>query len=513
MEKIKQPPKKKAEVVNLKPNKKPILSIGKTNSGALAARMHKTKTASLPEKREAKEQILQAIDSDFCMAYLGSTPVLIHDYDKSTKRPVKTTKLNTEGYLDYLTSIPYKLQKTTPEGGTEWARREFDGFALWKKSPFSNRKDAVIYDPSTKKESENYNLWTGYYAERITEAPCKNYPKIFEKYIYEALAPKEPKAAEYIINWLAHMLQHPEVKPAVAIVAYSTRKGTGKSLLADIIFEVVGRHSIRLASSHQLLGKFTGHLSDKQFVNAEESAFAGSSKAGDELKNLISSQKQFLEKKGKDGFEVDSFVRLYITSNHLHSVQVSSDERRFLVVNNDESPYMHKDHFFADVAITPKKTSIDGVAGKPNLSKVRALYNYLMERDISEFNPSDVPDTLAMSEQKLLSEAPLESFCKHVMAGRYTRNLPGAESADYWFNSADKKIWFKKTAMLATFLEYEKQFHSSKRSHVTDRSMYTHLKNTKLLPTHIRSSQGRGDGHTSAGIGYWVFDFNEFGQE
>lgn len=511
MKKPLAPPIKTATVTKLKPKKRLKSSITETKCGALATELQRTKTVDLPTIKELKAIAMEAIDSDFCMAYLGSTPTLIHDYDKATNRPIKITKLNTEGYLDYLKALPYKCEVTNSEGNIEWERRDLDGFSMWKKSAFANRKNTVIYDPSTTEEGRDYNLWSGYCAERITEKPCRNYPAIFEKYIYEVVAPFEPEAARYILNWLAHMFQFPELKPAVAIIVYSIRKGTGKSLLADIIFELIGRHAIRLASANQLLGKFTGHLSDKQFINAEESAFAGSSKASDELKNLITSHKQFLEQKGKDGFEVDSFVRLYITSNHLHSVQVSSDERRFLVVNNDKTPFQHKDPFFSEVAIRSKKSGEKTKLGKPDLSKVKALYDYLMEMDISDFDPSNVPDTLAMSEQKLLSETPLESFCKHVMTGGFNHYLPDALFGDYWCDAADSKIWFKRSFMMAAFLEYEKQFHASKRSHVTERTMETQLERTKLFPTHITTRQGKDNGHLKKGARYWVFDYEKEG--
>ena len=132
------------------------------------------------------------------------------------------------------------------------------------------------------------------------------------------LAPGETEAGTYILNWLAHMVQKPWSKPEVAVAINSIQKGTGKSLLGDIMNEICGRHGMRLTTSKQLLGTFTGHLSDKIFVNAEESCFVGDQKANDSLKSLITSNRQFVESKNKDGYEVDSFCRLYITSNHVH---------------------------------------------------------------------------------------------------------------------------------------------------------------------------------------------------
>ena len=220
-------------------------------------------------------------------------------------------------------------------------------------------------------------------------------------------------------------------------------KGTGKSLLADIMRVLCGNHYIRLTNSKQLLGQFTGHLSDKIFINAEESCFVGDQKANDSLKSLITSGTQFIESKQKDGFEVDSYARLYITSNHAHFVQASADERRFLILNNTNRIRHEDPNYFGRVAVTNE------VTGAVDRMKVAALYQYLREIDLSEFDPRQIPETEEMRVQKEFSFTPMQAFVRSVISGHYNDpdNLGLSAPYEYWHDVDNKEAWFKKDCM------------------------------------------------------------------
>ena len=293
-------------------------------------KLQSSPTTTLPTINQLKPEIIRLMNLDFCLAFAGSIPVLIHEYSRSENRPFRSTKVKTEGYLDFLTAIPFQFAQPDKEGKVSYERGVLNGFKFWLESTEADRRQNIKFDPRSVVGDGDYNLWRGFPSFLSEVAPDTGYVEIFINYINDAIAPNEPEAAIYLINWLAHLVQFPWAKIGVAIAVNSPNiKGTGKSLLADIMRVLCGNHYIRLTNSKQLLGQFTGHLSDKIFINAEESCFVGDQKANDSLKSLITSGTQFIESKQKDGFEVDSYARLYITSNHAHFVQASADERRF----------------------------------------------------------------------------------------------------------------------------------------------------------------------------------------
>lgn len=491
-----------------KPTSKPTQSPAFQNGASAMAihglvdRLQNTANQDLPVLKDLKAEIIHAMNSDFCLAYAGTTPVLVHDYGRTADKPFRATKITTDGYLDFTKAIPYKVVKADDHGNMKNERKQFNGFKFWLESTEANRKQVIKFDPSTTEDDGDYNLWQGFPVEGVTVAHCPDYPDTFKQYVTEALAPNEPEAAEYLINWLAHLIQKPWSKPGVAVAVNSRKKGTGKSILGEIMRRLCGRHYMRIASSKQLLGQFTGHLSDKVFVNAEESCFVGDQKANDALKSLITSETQYVESKNKDAYEVDSYTRLYITSNHAHFVQASADERRFLILNNDESKHHQDTTFFSRVALVDLET------GQAHADRARALFKFLLNRDISEFDVRKVPETEEMRAQKELSLTPIEAFVRAVMQGHYTNNLIDPQPFEYWFDEQQGEVWFKKDCMHERFKAFQiDAYHASKRVHIAQNKMMEAIKSTGLFGLHIHERQGgRNNPHIKRGSGYFVFD-------
>ena len=473
----------------------------------LAAQLRSIDTGDLPSANELEKLIIQAANSDFCIAYAGDSAVLIHKF-ASKGGDIRLSKIATDGMLDYMKAFEYQSYN-----GKFIERKRANGFNLWLQHPECDRKGRIIFDPSVEigEEGDDYNLWSGFRAEGLTDQPDSEYASIFEEYVRECLCPDEPEACEYVLNWLAHMVQRPASKPGVAIAVNSTRKGTGKSILGSMMRVMIGSAFIRLDKANQITGQFTGHLASSIFVNAEESCFVGDSKANDAIKNAITSEVQFVEKKGKDGFLVDSFHRYYITSNHHHFVNASDDERRYLILNNNNSKYYtrpdrpiqsHRD-FFARVSLTDFDT------GKEIPERTVALFQYLGSRNITQFNPKNVPNTKEMISQKELSYTPMESFIHNIMSGEVFRSTqPSAVfEGDLHYDREAGQFWIKKTAFLRLFGEYQNRyFHPSKREHIAPNTVKRRLESTGIMPTHISEKMAGTSQGLTRGSRYWVFD-------
>ncbi|WP_230852431.1 primase-helicase family protein, partial [Vibrio crassostreae] len=128
---------------------------------------------------------------------------------------------------------------------------------------------------------------------------------------------------EYLMNWVAHMIQKPEEKPEVAIVL-KAGQGTGKGTFVDPLGKIIGAHFVHLTEQSQVVGRFNSLLENRVLIFADE-FFAGSKKHTDQLKGMITEKTAKIERKGVDSIIVPSFSRLIMASNHEYIVSIEKD--------------------------------------------------------------------------------------------------------------------------------------------------------------------------------------------
>lgn len=241
---------------------------------------------------------------------------------------------------------------------------------------------------------------------------------------------------EYLLNWLAHMIQKPMEKPEVAIVL-KAGQGTGKGTFVDPIGKIIGAHFVHLTEQSQVVGRFNSLLENKVLIFADE-FFAGSKKHTDQLKGMITEKTAKIERKGVDSIMVPSFSRLIMASNHENIVSIEKDERRYLYLEVSEDRKQNHDYFEAlrQVIDNPRFTG--------------QLLQFLLERDISNFNPRRVPQTKALGEQKLDNLDPLERwFYSCLKNGQLTGGQwPARElsstlttNVEIWLETKHLEVW------------------------------------------------------------------------
>lgn len=496
-EKKEQPAKEKAVIEPESPiSNDPLINM---EAYKLVAKLEQTKTSDLPIRSHVVSMVKEALNKDFCMAYMGSKAVLIEQYTKTENRPFKATAIVPGGYYNFLTAVPYKTYKNS-DGEAIPIRKTVNIFKEWLEWTQANRKGVVVFDPSPNASERDYNLWTGYRAASFGIIQNNHYLDTWNEYLYNALAPGEAAAAEYIENWLALMIQKPWFKPGVAVAAASKGKGTGKSILAELVRNMIGKHYIRLFSKHQLIGQFTGHLADKKFANAEESCFVGDSAANNAIKNLITSETQVVENKGKDAYEVDSFLHLYVTSNEEHFVNASGDERRWLIVNNDKSQYKQNTEFFGKLAMSDQDNALI------YKDRIATLFNHLLTKDISGFDVRKVPETEAMVIQKELSASPMEMFHRYLISGDFEHErICTLDSSAAFHKENEGKLWIRKDTFKEEFELFQKSWHPSKRQYVAPNNIKRVL-DTVCNDFYCERQASTSDVPARKGKRYWIFD-------
>ena len=151
----------------------------------------------------------------------------------------------------------------------------------------------------------------------------------------------------------------------------------------------------------KLLEDFDSHLEKKVFIFADECNF---SRVDDGiLKSIITDQLTTYMPKGVDRKNGVNFKKMLIASNDDHVVKMSNDERRYFVLRVSNEMIGNEKYF----------NQMNNNLLDPD---VQAGFVYeMLNRDISDFNPSKFPTTDAMIEQREASLSTLGQWLRHYL--------------------------------------------------------------------------------------------------
>lgn len=263
-------------------------------------------------------------------------------------------------------------------------------FNYWFNHPQRRSHTSVQFAPGITTPPHVYNLWQGYSYLPSTSGSWS----LLKEHIRHIIANDDPIHFNYILDWMADLVQLKPNKPGVALV-FMGKKGCGKGIVASSLGKLFGSHYIHLVNSKHLTGPFNAHFKDILLAFADEAFFSGDRQAESSLKGLITEHDILIEPKGVDAFTVQSNVRIIIASNSYRVVPSSVDERRYHV-SQVSSEKIGDTQYFNDI-----QTQL-------NQGGYAAMLYELLHRDISQSNLRAPPRTKALSEQTYLDNVVLQ---------------------------------------------------------------------------------------------------------
>ncbi len=212
----------------------------------------------------------------------------------------------------------------------------------WKMDPQKREyMDYNFYPPPfvSLTDYNYYNTWNGFgLANYVMENP----PTIDQDHCVEVyrdfklhLSKGDQKVFDYLLQIDAHTGQYPGEKIGVATIIYGS-SGTGKGTETLLQISIFGKEYVYQTSDiTQVLGQFTGAISKKLIIILDEAVPKNMFDKDGALKSLITEKTTKIERKGKDSYLENSFVRLIITSNSDSVVKISNSDRRMFVICPD----------------------------------------------------------------------------------------------------------------------------------------------------------------------------------
>jgi len=278
--------------------------------------------------------------------------------------------------------------------------KQVQASTLWLKHPERREYKSVDFIPIEETPYGVFNMWKGFAVKPI--GGLEDIP-LFHELIDEVICSGNEQWALYLWGWLAHMVQFPKEKPGVAVVLRSDAQGVGKSRFAEYVGSLLGRHFRTVTHGRHIHGNFNSHLKDTLMLFGDEAVWGGDRRTESILKQLITEPNMIIEMKGKDVFEVRSYLRLMLATNSEWAAPVGLTDRRYFVLNVSNS--RKNDHNFFKRLIYEQ-----------NHGGIEALLQVLMDFDLSDFEVRNIPETPARLDQKFLSMEPIEKWWLEILS-------------------------------------------------------------------------------------------------
>ncbi len=306
---------------------------------------------------------------------------------------------------DYDLRLLYSNRKiSNPLAGQKGQPEQINLAKAWLDSPTRREYKGIVFKPGV--ENDNfYNLYKG-----LNYEPVKGDWSLFRQHIFDNICSKNMENFDWLIAWLARIVQHPGgKKPGTAVVLRGER-GTGKGVFVEVFGKIFGHHFLQVTNSKQAVGKFNAHLKDCILLFLDEAWFAGDKSSEGVLKGLITSDRHMVEFKGKDSVMVSNHVNCIVASNSSWVVPVGNKERRFFVL--DVLNKHIQDHKYFE-RISKQMYENGGI---------EAMLYDLLNINISKYNLREAPKTKGLFEQLMQNFSSFEKFWFEMLLSNFDFN-------------------------------------------------------------------------------------------
>jgi hypothetical protein len=245
----------------------------------------------------------------------------------------------------------------------------------------------IVTDPGSGERS--YNLWRG-----LAVQPQAGECGLIQAHIRQVLAAGHEETHEYLLDWIASMLQQPW-KRLKTVLVFRGKQGAGKGVVCvEVLLRILGQHGKHLTTKGQLVGRFNSHLKDAALIVADEAFFSGDKEIKGQIKALCTEDTIYVEGKHKDMLRLEFVANLIFISNEQIVVAMDSSERRFVFLQVD-------DQYAGAHAHNPAAAGyFDKLYAEIRNGGVEAFLHQMLQRDVSKFRPQNIPKGTGTCHEK-----------------------------------------------------------------------------------------------------------------
>lgn len=274
-------------------------------------------------------------------------------------------------------------------------------------------------------KNDVYNTFKGFRIEKMIIEP-DNDIDIFLNQI-RLLVGKDEAGYEYMIKYLAHLVQMAGELPCVMLLFRSIQQGVGKNLFFEKISEkMIGRdYYVSTADIDKIIGRFSV-INKKFMICLDEAHGRDTFSNSDKIKNIITGEKITMETKGVDAFDIRNVGRYIVFSNNTNPMPIDASDRRIVAFECNCDMAGNVEYF------NKLAKALD------NDSKIKGFYNYLKDIDISGWRPHvNRPKTEFYKELKQANMGIDKKFMKFYYDNNSTTSVIKIKSCELYDRFVD----------------------------------------------------------------------------
>ena len=380
--------------------------------------------------------------------------------------------------------------------------KEIDTFTIWKKDPNRLVFDNIVFEPYNiydnlqkekyEKKYENkriINKFTGFNAKKIdlTEDNLKK-SKYFWDYLYQTISYENEEIYNHLKKFLAHIVQKPQ-ELAEVINVFKSLEGAGKDTLILILIKILGdKYIYSTEDQSEIFGSFNEVMENKLIVVFNEAEGKAGNNNKEKIKGLSTKKKATIKKKYQNATVLDNYIRIFFFSNNANPVQLSSDSRRFCIINNNYKQ-IGDSKYFKNIYLNV----LD------NEDTINTIFTELLNVDLSEYTPRyNKPITNEEVKMKQHSYNLLHYYLYNIKL----------DLQDKGFYKYKNDYIIQSTNLLGNFIDYLK-------SEGYDKKTIKSYKNFKRITNELLNDKLEGVSVKSININnqsrkYYYFNMKEF---
>jgi Mesyanzhinovviridae bifunctional DNA primase/polymerase len=202
----------------------------------------------------------------------------------------------------------------------------------------------------------------------------------------EKLFPDDWKSQQLLLDYMAQLVQRPEVKIHFAALLVSA-DGAGKGALGRILRSILGDRNVVEPDSSEFIEQYTGWQEGAQLAVVAEVWVNGNRDTMDFLKRMITEDTLRIHKKFGNRFSIPNHLNFFCMTNHKDAVPLTKFDRRWMVLSSPFVPSPSDESYFDQLW-----------ANINSDSKIAAAMGYLMRHEITLNPKGHAPVTAAKVE-------------------------------------------------------------------------------------------------------------------
>lgn len=259
---------------------------------------------------------------------------------------------------------------------------------------------SIEYVPNGKRLIEGHEFKGGYrtqlYYNRYVP-PHVDYTEDTDllEYFLEHINYMFESDPQWVLNWLAQIVQEPSKRYRTILYSIATHTGTGRGWLAKLLSYIYGETNVKTVGSMAKIADpnaKNGYLDGSVLLIVNETDAPGKMKynVGDRLKSMVSDDRQEVDiKYGKQSFNQQVYTRVFLQSNAIGNLVIEQNDNRIQPFINMNPP-KDKDYY----------TRLYGLLDNPRF--INQVYSYLSRFKVV---PSKLQAAHMSEEKKIVISA------------------------------------------------------------------------------------------------------------